>query len=314
VQTRLVDATARLSRSLPPLRGRGRAAQLLQHRVRPREDSWTIRMRKGHRMAVPANSSQSWRAAFTGSYDDEDIELFVRYIEPGSFVLDVGASLGFYTIPLGLAARRVAARVLAVEPVARNCDVIRHNVGLNGLDDVVSVLPSALGRTHAHVTLHVETGGAGNATIVTGLDPLEVERHDRAGNTGATETVLVRPLDDLEIPEEVRGRRCSVVKIDAEGFEMDILAGAASFVASNRPALVAEFNPSWLRTRGSAPSAPADWAAANGYACHEMVYKRVNPVSDVLRASLTPLGPSSVRSGTGLVLLPQNVVTPSAPT
>lgn len=268
-------------------------------------------MRKGHRMAVPANSAQSWRAAFTGSYDDEEIELLIPHIEPASLVLDIGASLGFYTIPLGLAARPVGARVLAIEPVARNCDVIRRNVELNDLEDVVSVTRTALGKAHGRVTLHLETGGAGNATVVTGVDPMEVERHDRAGNTRETETVPVRPLDDLELSPEDGGRRCSLVKMDAEGFEMEILAGATSFIASHRPVLFAEFSPSWLETRGSAASAPAEWAAANGYACQELVHSRSNPVSDVLVPSLTPIGPSGVRSGTDLMLLPLEGVTPA---
>jgi FkbM family methyltransferase len=255
-------------------------------------------------MTVPANSSQSWRAAFTGSYDDEVIDLLVPHVEPGSLVFDVGASFGFYTIPLGLAAQRVGARVVAVEPVGRNCDVLRRNVALNGLDGVVSVLPWALGAVPAQVTLHVETGGAGNAAIVTGLDPAEVARHDRAGNTGGTETVEVRRLDDLELPVDLRHRRCSLVKIDAEGFEMDILAGATSFLAAHRPALFAEFSPAWLQSRGLAASAPVGWAAAHGYTCHELVHTRARRTSDVLVSTLAPLAPTAPRRGTDLMLLP----------
>ena len=280
-------------------------ALLLQQWAHDRGRSWTIDMRRGHRMVVPVNSAQSWRAAFTGSYDDEDIELVIPYIEPASLVLDVGASLGFYTIPLGLAARQVGARVLAIEPVSRNCDVIRRNVHLNGLGDVVSVIQCALGKMHGEVMLHIESGGTGNATIVTGLDPADVERHDRAGKTGAMESVPVLPLDDLKLPREDSGRRCSLMKVDTEGFEIDILAGARQFIAKHRPALFAEFNPSWLDTRGITASAPAQWAAANDYVCEELVYTRAHPVLDVKKASLRTLRDSGSRSGTDLVLLPR---------
>jgi len=257
-------------------------------------------------MAVPANSAQSWRAAFTGSYDDEEIAFLVPYIAPGSLVLDVGASLGFYTIPLALAAREVGARVLAIEPVGRNCEAIRRNVALNGLEDTVSVMQCALGSAPSTVTLHVESGGSGNATIVTGLDPAEVERHDRAGNTGSTEVVSVERLDAVEFDGTLAGRSCSLMKLDAEGFELDILLGASSFLQVHRPVLFAEFNDSWLHTRGVPSSAPAQWAADNGYSCHELIHTRVSRLSDVQRLTLRRIGPADHRSGSDLLLRPEN--------
>lgn len=255
-------------------------------------------------MTVPVSSAQSWQVAFTASYDDAEIDLLIPHIRPDSLVLDIGASLGFYTIPLALAASEVGARVLAIEPVGRNCEVIRRNVALNGLDHVVSVIETAVGRVPAEVTLHVESGGAGNATIVTGLDPAEVKRHDDAGKTGALETVQVRRLDDLELTSEDRGRPCSLMKLDAEGFEIDILSGGASFVSQHHPVIVAEFNPAWLATRGIAASAPAEWARANGYTCFELAYARLNRALDLQRASLRPLVAMHDRSGSDLVLLP----------
>jgi len=255
-------------------------------------------------MAVPGNSAQSWQAAFTGEYDDETIDLLVPFIEPDSLILDIGASLGFYTVPLALAARSIGGRVLAVEPITRNAAIVRHNVDLNGLHDVVTVMTCALGATHCQMTLHIESGGTGNATIVTGLDPAEVGRHDRAGNMGDAETVQVRPLDDLELPSDDRRRRCALVKIDVEGFEMDVLAGAASFIASHRPTIIGEFNPTWLASRGIAATAPGQWAAENRYSCWEIVHTRVNPALDTKMASLRPIARTDGRAGTDVVLLP----------
>jgi len=228
----------------------------------------------------------------------------VPLIDPGSLVLDVGASLGLYTIPLGLAARRVGARVVAVEPIAENCAVILHNVELNRVQDAVTLQSHALGAAPGEVTLHIESGGAGNATVVTGLDAGEVGRHDRVGNMREAETVQVRPLDDVELSPEDAGRRCSLIKLDVEGFEMDVLDGARAFIARHRPAILGEFNPTWLETRGVPATAPATWAAENGYACREVVLTRVNPASDTKKASLRPLAATGVRGGTDLLLLP----------
>lgn len=304
VRDDVIDAVARLSRGLPPLRGRGRIALVLQRRLRSEGRSWKVSMRQGHCMEVPVNSAQSWVAAFTGSYDDEEIELLIPYVESGSLVLDIGASLGFYTVPLALAARRVGARVLAFEPVGGNCVVLRRNLELNGADDLVSVLPVALGLREGEVVLHVETGGTGNATIISGLPPTEVARHDKAGCTGAEEIAEVSRLDELDLPSQDRNRRCSLVKIDVEGFEMDVLAGASSFLAANRPVIFAEFNPEWLQTRGVEPTAPQEWAAVNGYNCMELVYDRHGLMSERQKISLRTLSLGAARSGTNLLLTP----------
>lgn len=258
-------------------------------------------------MTVPGNSAQSWRAAFTGSYDDEHVELLLPLIEPGSWVLDIGASLGFYTIPLGLAARAAEARLVAVEPVRQNCVVIRHNVELNGLQDTVTVISSALGAAASEMTVHIESGGAGNAAIVTDLAPEEVEHHDRAGNTWDADTVQVRRLDDLQLPPEVSGRRCSLIKIDVEGFEMDMLEGASDFIATHRPTIFGEFSPLWLETRGFAKSAPEIWATNNRYVSLELAHRSVLCISDKRISTVKPLPLSGFRSGTDLLLLPVSV-------
>ena len=300
----LLRAAAQLSRALPPVRGRGRLALALHRHLAPSPDVLLAPMRHGFSMEVPAGSAQTWRAAFTGSYDDEEIDLLLDHLTPDSLVVDVGASLGFYTVPLAQAARERGGHVVAFEPVGANCAVLRRNLELNGVADTVTVVQSALGSEQTHVVLHVESGGMGNAAIVDGLLPAEVAMHDRAGRTGATERAEVRPLDDVALGDEHGRRRCSVVKIDAEGFEMEVLAGAESFVDRHRPVIFGEFHPDWLITRGVDPMAPAQWAGTHGYDCRELVYARRHVMSERRSLSLRPLRAGMRRSGTSLLLAP----------
>lgn len=257
-------------------------------------------------MEVPTNSAQSWMAAFTGSYDDAELDLILSYVRPGSFVLDVGASLGFYTIPLAKAVTDLGGRLVAIEPVQGNCQVLRRNVDLNGVEAVVSVLPVALGDKEEQVLLHVETGGTGNATIVSGLDPAEVAHHDRQGGTGTTEHVEVRRLDNLELPVYDSSRSCSLVKMDVEGFEMEMLEGATQFIATHRPVIFGEFHPAWLEARGIDPAEPQRWSAIHGYDCMELIYARPHRFLDLERITLRTLAMDGVRSGTSLLLIPQD--------
>lgn len=298
--TQLVRQGAAGSRFLSGLQGRGRVGMLLGHRYAARvEHDFDFPMRMGHRMVVPTSSSQSWRAAFTGEYDDEIIRFLTTHIDPGGLVLDIGASLGFYTIPLAVAARSLGARVLAIEPVPANCSFLRRNIVRNGLDKDVDVIGVALGSSASTVEIHVEGSGAGNAAIADGVEPGEMKRHDTAGRAGAHTTVRVARLDDLEIPE----RRCSLIKIDVEGYELHVLAGAEDFITTNRPVIFGEFSTEWLRSRGFAEDAPLQWAATHRYAATHVYLRRARRFTDRRKLALKNADRPDPRAE-GLLLIP----------
>lgn len=248
-----------------PIRGRERLASLLFARNHARSDWWTVRIGRGLRVRLPASSEQSWVAAFTGAYDEKQVSLLVSHLRPGTVALDIGASLGLYTVQLAQGARTVGAKVIAIEPIPANAAIIRTNIELNGLGASARVVEVALGIEAGSVAMVVERGGLGNATVSTGVPHGEMDRHSSHGNLGPEVTIAVTPLDALPLEEAV-----SVVKIDAEGYEMDILAGAEAFFARHRPVILAEFSEQWMRSRGRSPEEPFAWAEDHGYDVHRV--------------------------------------------
>lgn len=295
---------AGLSRVLPGVRGRGRAALMAHGWVAPRLGAgprrmWEIPMLRGHRMTVPWSTNQAWVAAFTGGYDDAEIDLLVGCAERGTFFMDVGASLGFWTVPLAAAASQQGARVLAVEPLESNLEVLSENIRRNGLAGNVDLLPVALGAGPGRAVAAVDRGGVGNAA----LDP--PSWGDGGRPTGAAvESVPVAALDDLELPQGCRDLRCSAVKVDVEGWEMAVLEGAAAFVAQHRPVILGEFSIPWMRMRGIPHDAPQSWAESAGYRCHEVVLARGRRSSDKRSVTLVPRRAGEARCGGSLLLTP----------
>jgi hypothetical protein len=93
-----------------------------------------------------------------------------------------------------------------------------------------------------------------------------------------------------------------VVKIDVEGFEMEVLAGSEVVVSRFRPVILGEFNPSWLQSRGIPLTAPYDWCQEHGYEVCYVTPGRRHFWNDArLSVGLTPPG-----SGRGdLLLIPR---------
>lgn len=157
---------------------------------------------------------------------------------PGSLVVDVGAHTGYNTV---YAAARVGprGRVIAIEPAPDNLAVLVDNLSANRLENVV-VQPVAAGRVHETRELFVR----GEASAVNSLYPESCY----GAVTGVTR-VRVAPLDDL-----VDGRP-TLVKIDVEGAELDVLAGMGRMLRDPAVRLVVEWHPMLQQLAGYPPTA-----------------------------------------------------------
>jgi hypothetical protein len=73
----------------------------------------TTSMRAGHRLRLDLRSGSEWLTFYTGEFDDERIVAAASLAEPGSLVVDVGANIGFWSVPLARRGAAVGARVIA---------------------------------------------------------------------------------------------------------------------------------------------------------------------------------------------------------
>ena len=146
----------------------------------------------------------------------------VNFIQPGGIAVDCGAYIGDHTVAYK---RRIgpAGRVLAFEPnptayecLIRNCpDVEAHRMGLGAQ-------PGTLAMT-------IVDGNYG-ASRITGDGSQRVE---------------ISTLDSFVLP------RLDVMKVDAEGFELQVLEGAKETIARCRPVLALEVQKACLAANGA---------------------------------------------------------------
>ncbi|MER2536971.1 MAG: FkbM family methyltransferase [Rhizobiaceae bacterium] len=143
----------------------------------------------------------------------------LRLLAPAApCVVDVGANTGNHTVFFAGPMR--AKMVVPLEPLPRAVSALRHAVSRNGLANVdLSRLGiGASDREGRAGFVLSERGGLGS----TGL------RTEAAGE------IRVSTLDRL-VPEHV-----DVLKIDVEGMEMEVLAGAAGLIERCRPLIFIE--------------------------------------------------------------------------
>lgn len=151
-------------------------------------------------------------------YEARMLRTHADLIFRGATVLDVGANIGNHTVFYSLTA---AGRVYPFEPNPRANRLLRQTVEWNELEKVdLTHLDNGVGSRRGE--LFVRTPNDNNLGA------------SRLAKSGGAKVPVVR-LDDLTFEGEV-----GFVKIDVEGMEMGVLAGAEGLIARHRPSIAIE--------------------------------------------------------------------------
>jgi FkbM family methyltransferase len=172
----------------------------------------------GRTMTVDVSRSNAQRLLWLeGERFVGERHLVSRLLAPGMRVADVGANIGYYML---LAASRVGStgRVACFEPEPDNLVELERNVRVNHLENV-EVFPVAVGAED------------GTASLNPGMN-----------GTVAADGVISVPLRRLDSVLD----RIDFLKVDVEGYEGHVLAGARELLATHRPTLFVEIHPGFL--------------------------------------------------------------------
>jgi FkbM family methyltransferase len=156
--------------------------------------------------------------------------LFVKFVKPGFIVYDIGAYIGFFSL---LAARlaRPSGRVYAFEPLPDNIERIKLHISLNGMEDTVFCILKAVFDKTDNVPFYDcgrnswgRIGEAISSTEKYSLVPRAIVE-----TISLDEFVFCKgnPAPDL-------------IKIDVEGREGKVLAGARQLLKKFKPIIICE--------------------------------------------------------------------------
>ena len=200
----------------------------------------TVRWHSGTTVDLTLGNDNSLCLYVCGSFEPNEFAFLDRVLKPGMVFVDVGANDGYYTL---FAARRVGPTglVIAAEPSSRERAHLQRNLGRNGLDNV-TVVPAAIGAASGLADLHLAHG------VHAGHNTLGAFAHDDVVRA-SLERVAIEPLDS--VVTRLGLTHVDFVKIDVEGAEARVIAGAMKVLGSMRPILLLEVNDKALRAQGN---------------------------------------------------------------
>jgi FkbM family methyltransferase len=181
-------------------------------------------------------------------YETGSIRSLQKWVKPGTVVIDVGANIGYFTLPFASWVRD-GGKVLAIEPEAVNYARLQRKIARAGLAGVVESVRAAA----------ADAGGDGRLK----LNPVHPGDH-RLGTTGVP--VVVTTIDSLLA---VRGwPEVSLIKVDVQGAEARVLAGAYETIDRFQPVLFLEVSDEALKEYGSNAEELLVHCIKRGYSIH----------------------------------------------
>lgn len=163
-----------------------------------------------------------------GHFEAAEIDVAVRLLDPGATAVDVGANVGAFAAPL---ARAVApgGRVHAFEPLAATRRRLERTIELNRLGDVVVVNAAAVSDAPGSAELHLYGAGYESWSSLAGRTIAEA-----GGERAPSERLTVPTVTLDDYAAEAGIDRIALLKVDVEGGEERVLAGAARLLAEGR--------------------------------------------------------------------------------
>lgn len=246
------------------------------------------RLRARHFEAIQGSRTLTWsdgtsfdiletdqlsRAVFvSGTYEPNTLCVLRRLIREGGEFIDVGANAGI--VSLAVSTWIGTGRVFSIEPSSREYRRLVGNITRNA---AVNVTPCCVAIAAQPGTVNLRIAGdayRGLNTVGTdfpydGVDTLRIEK------------VEATTLDEFVNAQHIGSPL--VIKVDAEGAESAVLAGARGVLARHRPAIVLEVFSTSLAANGASPSVIEQQLRDVQYRLFAIddVYARLRPLSNL---------------------------------
>jgi FkbM family methyltransferase len=153
-------------------------------------------------------------------------------LDEDAVIVDVGANFGMMT--LQFAKMAPLGKIYAFEPTHYAFSKLRKNLRLNPdlAERIIAVQSFVSSTTSEHVDMKAhaswKVGGASG----------EIRHSVHGGTVKSAEGVGVVSLDDFCQTNDIR--RVDLIKIDTDGYELEVLTGAKRIIAGFRPAVIFE--------------------------------------------------------------------------
>lgn len=171
---------------------------------------------------------------YTADYEQYNVKLVVQHVKTGSTCIDIGAHFGFYSM---LFAKYFQCKVYSFEPTPYTQKILARNIALNHLEDNIEIIPKAVSSKEAKAIFYIQEREWDVANSL-------VDYHHSNENKKPYE-IQVTSIDNFSADKKI-----DLIKIDAEGEELQVLIGASKTIKKDKPIMLLALHPPAITARG----------------------------------------------------------------
>jgi len=232
--------------------------RILFYAIGPTEP-FVLRTRRYRVWAHPTKGTLTRALIRRGHWEPDVTAALLGCVPAGGFAIDAGANFGHYALTFASLAG-AGGLVVAFEPDAASFALLQANAALQA-GAAIRCVRAGLGARRGTLTLVHDDANPGGHSFVPG--------NVRAA--GAANAVEVYALDAWLAEAGLASRRLDLIKIDVQGFEGRLIAGARQTIERHRPAVMCEVTPAAMRAAGDAHRDLIEWFVARNYALRPVV-------------------------------------------
>jgi FkbM family methyltransferase len=181
----------------------------------------------------PKNGLVDEEIRWKGSFEKQILQHIYNTLKPGDTYVDIGMNIGQHAL-VAAQAIGTTGHVYGYEPIPFIAEQAKKSADKNNLKNFY-VHTYGLGKQEAVVPLYLEEGNIGASSVTSNLEDTHKILRIHIKNADAE----LRKLGNI-----------SLIKIDTEGQEPEILHTLAGLLSEKRPKVIFEYTPQKYDTRG----------------------------------------------------------------
>lgn len=218
-----------------------------------------------------------------GQFEVRSFRAMSSLVKKGDIVFDIGANIGAHTLPLANIVGD-SGRIHAFEPTSYAHTKLMQNIQSN---------PHLFNRIEVNQVMLTSDSSDKLQEQLYSSWPLDSnnQQHDKhCGRLHSTQGATVLTLDDYVYEKGIT--KVSLIKLDVDGYELDVLRGARNVLSDHRPTLLMELSPYTHIERGQDIEDLLQLLAVANYTIRTQTTRRKLPLSSTELAKIIPDGGS----------------------
>lgn len=163
------------------------------------------------------------------TFEETEITFLKRFLKPGDFFFDIGSNIGLFSLHASPIIGNTG-RIYAFEPTPVTFERLQNNIVLNNFQNIKAE-NLGLSNSMKPLEFHVSNNGYDAWNSVVRLTQLE---------DSSVIEIRTNTIDNYLAENNIQ--HVDLIKIDVEGWELNVLKGAANLISrADSPVLMVEF-------------------------------------------------------------------------